>query len=159
MLDFPHKALRARVIAEWVRAAGYPGVVCFSCGHASRALKDVGLYCVEVAPTGALQAGCWWSPEEIHRCWPHLLDATSGHLPAPLMTKLADAYKAWLGDLTEGATYRIATGSGETVLCLKIAYPDCTFIPYYDNSSPSTTFSPAAPLNSWVESFFPDRPE
>lgn len=147
-LTFPAKAIRARVIAAYARAAGYRGVVVFSCGNASRALKATGIYTVEVAPGGDLVAGRWWQPAEIHRAWPDLLDATSGHLPAPLMMDLARAYRGYLGDLPQKA-YEVPTGSGETILCLSWAYPDVAFMPVYSDD-PATMYDSDAPLNSAV---------
>ncbi len=131
MLRFANKKVRAEVIAAYIKEAGYRGCVCFSCGNASRALKDVGLYVVEVAPQGDLQsANKWWTPEEIHRAWPDLFDATSGHLPAFLMVRIGRAYRELLGVL-EGQ-HNVPTGSGETIQCLRWAYPNVKFQPVFD---------------------------
>ncbi|HEY0837212.1 MAG TPA: hypothetical protein VGE72_25090 [Azospirillum sp.] len=148
-LEIPQrKALRAAVIARHVAGAGYAGVVCFSCGNASRALKAAGLYVVEVAPGGDLAPGRWWGADEIRRAWPHLLDATSGHLGAPLMAQIAAALRAHLGRLEPGA-YAVPTGSGETLVCLAMAYPACRFRPLYGDT-PGTRYEAAAPLNPLV---------
>ena len=150
-LDFPRKEWRALIIKDYVTDAGYRGVVSFSCGNAARALKDVGLYVVEVSPSGPLQPGKWWEPEEIHRAWPDLFDATSGHLPIPLMVRMADAYRRELGLLGTGP-YRVATGSGETITCLRWAYPLTDFRPVY-NVGMGTEHKSEAPLNVVVASY------
>ena len=149
-LRFPHKKVRSQVIAEYVRAAGYRGVVVFSCGNSADALREQGLEVVEVGPRGDLDAKKWWTMAEIHRAWPDLFDATSGHLPVPLMGDIAKAFRAYLGDLPAGR-YSVASGSGETVTCLRIVYPFVTFDPAYDNSKPETTRSDDAPLNAIVD--------
>ncbi len=149
-LAIPHrKALRAAVIARHVREAGLPGVVCFSCGNASRALKEAGLYVVEIAPQGDLSAGKWWTASEIARAWPHLFDATSGHLSPPVMSAVADALREELGFLPPGI-FDIPTGSGETLVCLAMAYQDCRFRPVYGVGR-GTEFEPRAPLNALVQ--------
>lgn len=147
-LIFPAKKIRAEVIRAYVERAGYRGVVCFSCGNATRALRDAGLYVVDVAPGGSLQAGRWWDAAEIRRAWPDLLDATSGHLPAPLLREIAAAFKAHLGDL-RGYYHEIPTGSGETLVCLAMAYPGHKFRPVYGQSD-ATQYEPQAPLNDLV---------
>jgi len=148
LLRFPNKKLRARVIKEYVAAAGYRGVVCFSCGNASTALKEAGLYVIDVSPRGELEARKWWTPEDIHRAWPDLFDATSGHLPLPLMVKISAAFKKYLGP--EPYSLNVPTGSGETILALKVAYPTLDFRPVY-NLDDATKYNPEAPLNKVVE--------
>lgn len=148
MLIFPAKRIRAVEVARYVRAAGYPGVVCFSCGNASQALKDQGLDVVDVSPRGVLMPLRWWRPEEIRRCWPHLFDATSGHLPAHLMVTIGHAFRDHLGALPLAA-YDVPTGSGETIVCLRWAYPGIKFTPVRDGG-PATEYHPGAPLNDAV---------
>mgnify|MGYP001585153445 FL=1 len=70
------------------------------------------------------------------------------------MVKIAEAYKRWLGYIPPGVPQVIPTGSGETILCLQIAYPSCSFVAEYDSRSLSTTFSESAPLNKWVAASF-----
>lgn len=139
------KIIRANVIAQYIKEAGYRGVVCFSCGNAARALRAAGLMVVEVSPEGPLCPGKWWNPAEIHLVWPDLFDATSGHLPIPLMLKVARALRDHLGELQE-ATYQVPTGSGETIVCLQWAYPDKRFVPLY-GLGPETRYNNEAPLN------------
>jgi len=131
-----------------MKRCGYRGCVCFSCGNASEALKKQGLYVFDVAPQGSLNANKWWTPEEIHKAWPDLFDATSGHLPIHLMNEIAAAFKTFLGNLPEHC-YSVPTGSGETIICLKLVYPDIEFIPVYD-LDPATKYEPDAPLNDLV---------
>lgn len=132
-----------------MQKAGYRGCVCFSCGNASRALKKQGLFVVDIAPEGALDAKEWWAPAQIHKAWPDLFDATSGHLPMPLMNEIAAAFKVFLGNLPE-PSYKVPTGSGETIVCLSLAYPDTDFVPIY-NLDAATQYEPKAPLNKLVE--------
>src|SRR5882672_2126355 len=149
-LHFPHKRIRAKVIAEFARSAAYHGVVCFTCGNAAQTLRDQGLEVTEVGPRGDLNPSKWWTIAEIHRTFPHLFDATSGHLPIPLLADIAKAFREHLGDLPSGR-YSVPSGSGETITCLRVAYPLLTFDASYDNSKPETVRHPDAPLNAIVD--------
>jgi hypothetical protein len=152
--NFPRKELRAKVIKKYVDNAGLPGCVCFSCGNATKALKETGLYTVDISPCGDLSPSSkWWEVSEIRKAFPNLFDATSGHLPIPLMVDIAHEYKQYLGELPAGA-YNIPSGSGETILCLKIAYPECTFRAIYDNSTIGTAYDYQNKINSIISSFF-----
>lgn len=145
MLVVGQKAVRARVIKWYMDAAGYPeGCVCFSCGNAAAALRAAGVRVLEVGPHGALRPGHWWEPEEVHRAWPHLFDATSGHLPLPLMARIAEALRTELQEIGEGP-HDIPTGSGETIVCLRMAYPNVRFRPT-SLGTPETLWDPQGPL-------------
>lgn len=155
MLTFPNKQIRAAVIAGYVRAYGQNRVVCFSCGNASRALKEIGLEVIDVSSQGDLMPRDWWTPEKIAKVWPDSFDATSGHLPLFLMQRIGEHFRTHLGPLHEPA-YEVPTGSGETILCLKFAYPDKRFIAVY-NLDDATHFEPSAPLNPVVRALFEVR--
>jgi hypothetical protein len=154
-LTFPNKQIRAAVIAGYVRAYGQNRVVCFSCGNASRALKEVGLDVIDISSRGDLMPREWWTPERIAKVWPGYFDATSGHLPLFLMQRIGDHFRAHLGQLHE-ACYEVPTGSGETILCLRFAYPDRRFVAVY-NLDEATQFEPSAPLNPVVRALFEVR--
>ena len=109
--------------------------------------KEAGLYVVDVSPRGELEARVWWTPEAIHRAWPDLFDATSGHLPLPLMIRIAGAFKDYLGP--QPYSLNIPTGSGETILALSLAYPGLQFVSVY-NLDDATKYQPEAPLNNIV---------
>jgi hypothetical protein len=134
-LHFPHKSIRAKVIADFARSAGYPGVVCFTCGNAAQTLRDQGLEVTEVGPRGDLNPGKWWTIAEIHRTFPHLFDATSGHVPIPLLGDIAKAFREHLGDLPAGR-YAVPSGSGETITCLRVAYPCSRLTPATTTANP-----------------------
>lgn len=140
------KRLRARIIADYMNAAGIERCLCFSCGNASRALKQV------LPPSAVLEPavnGKWWTVEEIAQTWPEHFDATSGHLSVPLMAKLAQCLKRECGVLH--GDHQVPTGSGETLLALSIAYPDVRFIPVQDGSK-STEWHEQSPLYSFIQS-------
>ena len=159
VLKFPNKQLRARAIVRHVLKAGYAGIVCFTCGNAADALRqqlDDKLPLVEVGPRGRLKTDRWWTPEEIRRTWPALFDATSGHLPFPLMIQVASEFKDHLNwKVKPGQQYFVPSGSGETILCLSLAFPDTSFCAVYDNKRPATTRDADAPLNSVIDNLFP----
>ena len=164
MLLHPHtKHLRAELIAAHVARAGLDGVVCFSCGNASRALYAAGVDVLAPAPGdrwAATQGSHhkplvvldWYTTADVRRLWPRRLDATSGHLPQDLMRQLAASVRASVGPLKPG-TYRVPSGSGETVVALCMAYAeqrDVDFVAVYDHRKPETTYNAQAPLNDLV---------
>lgn len=151
-LDFPAKRLRSKVIKNYMQAAGYKRAVCFSCGNASRALKEAGVETLDISPTGDLVANRWFNPAEVNKVFTGYFDATSGHLPLHLMIDIADEFKKHIGAL-ENEDYLIATGSGETIICLQIAYPHINFKAMY-NLNAATEYSEFAPLNSAVSALF-----
>lgn len=147
MLIFPAKQIRAQVIAEYANAAGYRGVVAFSCGNATRELRAAGLWVLDISPSGDIApTGKWWTPAEIHRAFPDLFDATSGHLPAWMMIEIGKRFREYLGDIEGGD---VPSGSGETIMCLRWAYPDKIFRPVY-NLDKATEYNDNSPLNYLV---------
>ena len=124
------KRIRAAVIREYMERNGIATAVCFSCGNASRALRDAGVRVLDISPSGDLEARRWFTQEEIRRLWPTCFDATSGHLPADLMLEIAARLRQrYEGEFLPGNGYKVAAGSGETALCLAVAFPDCVFVP------------------------------
>jgi hypothetical protein len=49
----------------------------------------------------------------------------------------------------QGQAYQVPTGSGETIVCLRQAFPESLFLPVY-NISAGTQYNPQAPLNKQV---------
>lgn len=151
------KHIRADVIDRYMRANGFRLCVCFSCGNASRILKEHGVPCVAVAPDGDLLAGRWWTMAEIRRTFPTAFDATSGQLPADVMLQVAHEFREEFAPVFADGdkAYVIPTGSGETVLCLKLAFPDRTFIAQWRTGDPNCEYEPCAPLTPFVRALIP----
>lgn len=148
-INFPNKKLRSKVIKEYINKTAFSKVVCFSCGNASRELKNVGLNVLDVSPTGDLIANRWFKSSDFKKYFAEYFNATSGYLPFDLMFEIGKEFKNYLGDLPQ--TNYIATGSGETLVCLKLAYPDKSFIAVYDNSNIATTYDTDSPLFPLVQ--------
>lgn len=149
------KKLRAIEISRYMYDNGFASCVCFSCGTATRALKETGLNCISIAPDGDLLALRWWKQAEIRKAFPTMFDATSGHLPIELMVEIAKLFRVKFCDLFEqGNEYVIPTGSGETILCLKMAFPAIRFIAQWNNNDPSCELCEDAPLVSLVKALF-----
>lgn len=147
LLRFPAKKLRAIAIKRYMGEAGYDKAVCFSCGNAVTALRSVGVETLGISPNGEYTANRWMTQAEIHRTFPLHFDATSGHLPQDLMLRVADSFKAYLGEL-DGDLY-VPCGSGETLVCLGICYPNTRLHAVY-NLDCATEYSDFAPLNPLV---------
>lgn len=139
------KALRAAVIAQHALQAGDNRLVCFTCGHAARALEAVGLDVVAIGPGEALRTVRWWTPGAVARAFPGRFDATPGHLPLPLLLDYARTLFRAVGALPLRA-YAVPTGSGETIVALRLVYPDTIFVPVYDSGP--TAYDAANPLNA-----------
>lgn len=147
LLRFHHKAIRSVVIKHYMSGT-WEKAVCFSCGNAAKELEKVGVYVVHIGPHGVLAPRKWFSQREIHQIFPAYFDATPGHLPNELLGELGAAYAAHLGELPEKVY--VPTGSGETLLCLAMAYPGTQFVAVY-NLDEATKYEPQCPLNRMVE--------
>ena len=150
LLRFEHKKLRAQVIKEYLsKSTRYKGVVCFSCGNASRELKNAGLNVIDISPTGDFIANRWFTPSEIREVFPDYLDATSGHLSMELMNMIAERFYIELNGVLDDVNY-VPTGSGETLVCLKLAFPEKKFVAVY-NLDEATEYSDDCVLNDLVK--------
>lgn len=147
LLRFPHKRIRAQVIKEYMRGR-YDRAVCFSCGNAARELEAAGVNVLHIGEKGDLVPTRWFTPREIAAAFDGYFDATSGHLPTDLMITLSEAYKNYFKELPD--TVYLPTGSGETLVCLKLAFPDTDFIAVY-NLDKATEYDAACCLNKYVE--------
>ena len=148
LLQIENKKIRAQVIKEYLQDKNYDGVVCFSCGNATRELKAVGLNVIDISPNGDFIPNKWFKPSEVHKVFPTYFDATSGHLSIELMLLIGEAFKQALGDIPQ-VNY-VASGSGETLTCLKLAYPEKDFIAVY-NLNDATKYEEQATLNTLVK--------
>jgi len=127
-----------------VPGAPAPRVVVFTCGNAAAELRAVGLDVLAVGPGQELQPGRWWTPGAIRAAWPDRFDATSGHLPMPLMVQLALALADHVGHL-ERCRWLVPTGSGETITALRWVYPDADLVAL-TGAGPDTDHQPVMPL-------------
>lgn len=143
--------MRALVIKEHLLGTKYKGVVLFTSGEAGRALSDVlkGTKYKVIIP----RTKKWHTPKDIALKWPNYFDATSGHLPLWLMVKIANVFRQM--HLSKPC-YVVPTGSGECIICLKLAYPQKEFVAVYNLGKP-TKFEPNAPLNDIIKDFFNAR--
>lgn len=132
-----------------MQRAGYTKAVCFSCGNAAQALIDAGVDTLHIGAKGALTPNHWFKQNEIARTFPGYFDATSGHLPMELMLAIAAAFKSHLKDSLEDVVY-VPSGSGETLVCLQLAYPEKKFVAVY-NLDNATEYDDNAPLNRLVD--------
>ena len=156
-LNFPHKQLRAEVIRDYIYRVYGPDkkIICFSCGNASDALKFKGLNVLDIGTHGAFTPNYWFEQAEINYLFPDYFDATCGHLSMEVMLKLAHKYKQWIDDNYDELDdeYDIYCGSGETLVCLKLAYPNIAYNAVYNVPSllAETEYYKYAPLNKLVE--------
>lgn len=151
MLTFDNKRIRSKIIKKHMQDSGYDKAVCFSCGNASNALKQMGVNTLDISPTGDLLANRWFTPGEVNKTFDGYFDATPGHLPAYLMLDIANEIREEL-NLNE-KLYYVPTGSGETIICLSLAFPHIEFVAVY-NFSDGSAYDEQAPLNEWVERKF-----
>lgn len=147
---FPNKILRTHAIKKYMEIYGYKRAVCFSCGNASRELKLAGVDTLDISPTGQLQALRWFTMGQIHDRFPDYFDATSGHLPMECMLMVADAFKSHFKGLDIPNEINLPTGSGETLVCLKLAFPTLKINAIY-NLDGATEYNENAPLNDLVK--------
>lgn len=145
---FPNKLLRSIAIKRYMDKAGYTRAVCFSCGNASAKLKEVGIDVLDISKKGDLEAKRWFEQSEIKRLFPDYFDATSGHIPIECMLEVAKTFKEYIGCLP--AEIYLPTGSGETLLELKMAFPYAKITAVY-NLDEATQYDQECILNPLVE--------
>lgn len=149
LLIFPHKKIRANVIKEYLNKSSYNKVVCFSCGNSAKELKKAGVETLFVGENGEFKPNEWFTQSKINSIFPEYFNATSGHLPIELMLMISKKYKEYLGELKTDVLY-VPTGSGETILCLKMAYSNKKFVAVY-NLNEATKYDQENPFNLLVE--------
>ena len=147
----PFKHLRAGAIRQYMLDAGYTGAVCFSCGNASRCLKEMGVDTIDISPAGDMRPVRWFTSADVARVWPNRFNATSGYLPMDLMVTLGQIYQRQLGTLRSDCEYTVECGSGESLVCLALAYGAGVFVAQYDNSRLATRYEEENPLNGLVK--------
>lgn len=150
---FPNKVLRAKAIKRYMDQAGYKKAVCFSCGNASKALKAEGIDTIDVSIDGDLTARRWFKQYEVKDVFPNRFDATSGHLPFECMVTVAEEFKNYIRKLPRHIF--LPTGSGETLLELKIAFPDSKITAVY-NLDNATEYDDECVLNCIVKALAED---
>ena len=148
LFRFNNKELRSIAIKAYMQRHGLDKAVCFSCGNASRQLKAAGVKTLDISPTGDLQANRWFTIGEIKTAFPDYFDATSGHLPMDCMLAVADEFYFNLHKAIPNEIL-LPTGSGETLVCLKMAFPKTKITAVY-NLDAATQFEEDAPLNDLV---------
>lgn len=144
------KAIRAVLIKMYMEQAGYTQAVGFSCGNGNAALKTIGVDLLDISPRGTLLPNKWWRPDEVQKHFPKHFDVTSGHLPIYLLSELGKLLRLHVGHLDAGVEYQVPSGSGETVVALKLVYPDVNFTAVYSSTDAATLYEKEAPLNAVV---------
>ena len=148
-----NKKERSSIIIDYAKTHLYEGIVVFSIGNPddlSRSILRSSLNLISVSPGGDLQsANKWWSQEEIRTSWPNYFDATSGHLPVFLLNQIVVRIRSKFLGIDELKEYYIPTGSGETFVCMAMAFPKMSFRAVY-NIDQYTQWNPNAPLNDLV---------
>ena len=151
LFNFPAKFILSREILRYI---GDKKVVCFTCGNASKELRLLGVDVLEIGVNGAFIPNHWYTQQEIADIFPTYFDATSGHLPMDLMLNIAESYRHELFDVVkEDEEYDVHCGSGETLICLKLAFPNAKFNALYNvpDLLAETEYNQHAPLNKIVK--------
>lgn len=148
LYTFQNKLYRSLAIKRYMDMAGYDRAVCFSCGNASAYLKAVGVNILDISPSGDMIANRWFKPCEIKKWFPNCFDATSGHVPIDCLRMIADEFKNRLGRLPD--EINLPTGSGETLIALKLAFPATRITAVYNLNS-ATQYDEECELNKLVK--------
>jgi hypothetical protein len=141
------KALRARLIRRRL-PRHYRALVCFSCGNATRALREEfqDLTVIGIDGRSKLRARGELTFAEIAATFgPDAFNATSGYLPLEWMAELGRELAALL---PPAARYFVPCGSGETVFALSFAIPSRQLVAVTADYDPIRLFGPLA---RWVE--------
>lgn len=149
MPNLLEKKIRSQVIKRYMREAGFKKAVCFSCGNSTKYLREEGVDVLGIGAKDELSPNKWFSQAEIAHAFPGYFNATSGDLPLHLMYKIADRLRSIYGKKYEKGG-RIKIGSGETALCMRLAYPKAKFT-FYRDGTPETEYEEGANLNRLLE--------
>ena len=142
------KKIRAEVIKEYLNRIGTNECICFTCGNASKYLREAGLDVISIGEKEELKSNRWFEYEEIINIF-KVFNATSGYLNIVLLNRIALKMREMLGELIDD-NYFVPTGSGETILTLIIAYPEKRFYPLR-LGTPETKYDEENPLNKLLE--------
>lgn len=145
------KDIRAKVIKKHLDAIGTNKCICFTCGNATISLRSHGINVISIGDNEELKTNKWWTYSEIQKYF-GLFDATSGHLPLPLINDISiqvrDKLNSMIKDIDE--IIDIPTGSGESLLIMCMAFPKKRFRSIRLNNK-ETVYNIDAPLNHLVE--------
>lgn len=108
----------------------------------------VGVKTLDISKSGDFEALRWFKQYEIKDMFPNYFDATSGHIPIECMKLVANTFKEYLHDIPEEIL--LPTGSGETLIELKMAFPQCKITAVY-NLDEATQFDEGCVLNDLVQ--------
>jgi len=149
------KKIRAFIIKSHLDKLGLDTCVCFTSGNATRFLRRAGLKVVSIGNKEDLSSNKWFSYTDIQKSFNGLFDATSGHLPLPFLNEISSRLKKeYAGFFNKDKIYPIKIGSGETILCLKLAFPEISFEPIRIKGYAPTKFDKEAPLNDLIQVIF-----
>jgi hypothetical protein len=152
-INLIEKRARSIVIRRYLDELKIKRCICFTSGNSAKFLREVNVDVISIGNNEGLIANKWFDVFEIAKF--NLFDATSGHLPFPLMVEIANMLRIneQLDFLTTcDDEIVLPTGSGETLVCLKMAFPNLEIIAAYnrpDNIN-ATKYNEDAPLNKMV---------
>lgn len=140
--------------SRYLKESGVLKAVCCTCGNTARYLRDEGVVVVEIGNAGQFTPNWWQSFSDMRKAFPKHFDATSGHLPMHMMHEISELirleYKNTFEYDFKDFVVDLPTGSGETLVILKLAFPLYDFNAHY-NLGKETEYSEHAPLNNLVK--------
>lgn len=108
-----------------------------------------------IAPNGVFSPNRWLSPSEIRAIFPNYFDATSGHLPLDLMVRIALKLQGTYSPPC--SSLEVMSGSGETAIILKMAFPHLYIVPLWGDDE-ATRYEENGNLNLFLRCFFKNIP-
>ena len=152
-INFIEKQERSCVIRRYLDQLKTDRCICFTSGNSAKFLRELNVDVISVGDNEGLIANRWFDVFEIAKF--NLFDATSGHLPITLMVGIATMLRInpQLSFLeTHQDAIELPSGSGETLVCLKMAFPHLKIIAKYNckENPKATAYNKEAPLNKIV---------
>lgn len=147
LVDLNFKALRAHVIAGYCQRARIRSVVLCTCGNAAAELRPHVPEVIEIGPgpLAIFRPTRWLLPSDIRRMFPGKFDATSGHLPFWMLVQVSKIVRDTLSlreAVAEGRPLVVPSGSGESAVVVKLAFPTANVVAQFDPSNPATVWEP-----------------
>ncbi|MAF43229.1 MAG: hypothetical protein CMI54_03540 [Parcubacteria group bacterium] len=149
-IKLENKVIRSYVIKNYL---GDNKCFCFSCGNASKALRDVGVNVIGISPYDKLNAVRYIEPKEGYDMF-NCFNATSGCLPLFLISQIADKYCAYLHDevFRNDHTIYVPVGSGETLFAMSFLFPVSRMVGVTSKKIPAIKFeSQYSPIADYIK--------
>lgn len=130
IIGLKNKDIRSKIIKKYL---GNDKCFCFSCGNASRSLRNHDVNVIGISKDDLLSSNREVDIYDSRFMFGDYFDATSGHLPMTLISEISKEIKKLLPKemFNNDKKILIPVGSGETMLCFMMLFDVKRLIGFY----------------------------